>query len=189
MKKAIFILLLLAGCDDSTLMANVDTYTCALLPNAVDCTLPEIHDKAISVLTHGAIESFARCVVDSVPYAKNIEDLDQTPWAVLDVQFEAAVLQDGTVFTNCHMSSFNHVQGRDPLDSWKSFHGSSISPRNEASPNSGVCYIQGYGMDNARFEVNEGEFKIHFPYWYSGISDVTKTIAGNCFGFNLEYFD
>lgn len=46
------------GCDDPTVIANVDNFTCAYLPWwAGDCTSTEVHQKALDVLHNGIVQA------------------------------------------------------------------------------------------------------------------------------------
>lgn len=55
------VLALIVGCDNPAVLANIDTYTCAYLPGVVDCTTPEVHDKAVAMLQHGIVEADIVC--------------------------------------------------------------------------------------------------------------------------------
>lgn len=58
----ILVALLAFGCDSAGLRTNIDTFTCGLIPwYAADCESSEIHDKAIGILDHGAVEAHIEC--------------------------------------------------------------------------------------------------------------------------------
>lgn len=62
--RRLFLILaaLLFGCDDPNVVANIDNFTCALIPSwMADCTSQEVHDKAVAILSTGIVEAEADC--------------------------------------------------------------------------------------------------------------------------------
>lgn len=98
--------LLTAGCDSPAVLANIDTYTCAYLPGAVDCSTQEVHDKAVSILTNGLVAGEVNCTGTFTRYKVQCagysvpEDPSSTGPATGILKYKAQKLQDGTCFVN-----------------------------------------------------------------------------------------
>lgn len=88
MKHLLLTIPFFLGCDAA--LPYVDNLTCAYLPYYVaDCSSPEVHDKAVSVLTNGAVEAQITCL--GLALSPNNQK-------VVSLRYEASKLQDGSCF-------------------------------------------------------------------------------------------
>lgn len=94
------------GCDNPALLANIDTYTCAYLPGAIDCTTQEVHDKAVGLLEHGIVSAQIEC---AGPLVRTT-----TPFDTVNPQFKAQRLIDGSCLTVSNVSALALIPRSDP---------------------------------------------------------------------------
>lgn len=195
MKKLVLLIaVLLAGCDNAGLMTNLDTYLCAYLPGAIDCSAPEVHDKAVSILENGMVEAHMTCHL-TIPYMRNdepnptIEDY----YTLLEGTYEVTAFHDGSKMTSCQVGG--------PIDYWANFDvhnlihysASHFLSRSHSSINEAPCFIDVHYLNITpfMFEINDGVIHIQkgqlFPQHYP--PHQYDPIEGNCYGLNLEYFE
>ncbi len=106
--KFIALAMFTVGCDSPSILANIDTYTCAYLPGVIDCTTQEVHDKAVSVLQNGLVAGEVRCEGAALSHGRMNADpaipgggvIVPSASTYVTFKYRAQKLQEGTCFVN-----------------------------------------------------------------------------------------
>lgn len=194
MKKLLVLIFCLFGCDSSSVLANIDTYTCAYLPGVIDCSTPEVHDKAVSILQNGAVEAQMSCYFE-VPYQKqDFEYLtDHQYYTILEAYYEVTAFHDGSVLTSCQVGG--PVDFYQPFSASNMFQitGTRFIARSSSANSRRYCFAETYAMNQTpfMFEVEEGVVHIQKgELYYDNLPPHQyEPVLGNCAGINLEYFE
>lgn len=152
-----------AGCDSSAVLANIDTYTCAYLPGAVDCTTQEVHDRAVNLLEHGLTRAHAECALGS-------PGLCAPGYASL--KYNMSLLQDGACFAS---SSGNTTAPFQP----NMVNASGFTPRGDARPCTTLVAGNSSNPSTSLY-VSAG--------FITDGGSCSFDIATHCTGFGLEAF-
>jgi hypothetical protein len=149
--------LVMTGCDNAFVVENIDVFTCSVLPPwMADCASEEVHDKAVSLLQFGMVESKVTC--EDVPFHAS-DDCDVSSRS--DATYVGHRLADGSAFVTLDQQMFllgrveadaanmSVVHPRRPLDTW---------------------YVSG------------GELIVH----KDGCDDIVVDLETECTGYNLE---
>jgi hypothetical protein len=177
-KRIALLALALAGCDNSALLANVDTYTCAYLPSVIDCTTQDVHDKAVSLLENGLVEAQADCAFayPSRRYRLQVRKLHDG-----SAYIRGSAIDGGTP---SHQQRDSNFCGRsescsDPI--YLEAHEIKLNNGGTSADETIKFHLDG-GVFSAEtcFGVNQGPQTCNV--------DFTTSIASACTGFNLGAF-
>lgn len=160
MKKLLLsAVLVMTGCDDAFVAENIDVFTCSVLPPwMADCASEEVHEKAVSLLTFGAVEAKVTC--HRVPYHSSYGCGIARGSART---YAGHRLADGSAFVTLDQQAFllgrveaaaqnmSVVHPSQPLDTWY---------------------------------VAEGQLIVH----KDGCRDIVVDLEAECTGYNLEAF-
>lgn len=89
------------GCDSPGLLANIDTYTCAWLPfipGEIDCSDTAVHDKAVAVLTNGAVQARIECTFTTTGSWAHSPNPPGTPLGPSVFKYKQTRFADGSCF-------------------------------------------------------------------------------------------
>lgn len=117
-----FCLFAFTGC--STLLDHVDDFTCSYLPYYVaDCLDPAVHDKAVNIITNGAIEAQINCTGPADSSFKQF-------------YYSASKLQDGSCFATANITGYS---------------GTAITGRSQV--NADLCPVSVFDMNMLRTDL------------------------------------
>lgn len=185
MRNALLIAVALLGavaCDNATVLANIDTYTCAWLPGAVDCTDSSVHNKAVSILHNGIIAGQIKCSsqFDSYKYVTSDNPLftiNSARTFILDI----TKFQDDSYFVNWSVTgSIGFIARSD----------ANTSPLTIGSSTDTVTLVVSGG--DLTFISNEPSFvRSTYTAPYESIYEHLETVVplSTCSGFNKEVFE
>lgn len=161
MKKLLLsAVLVISGCDDAFVAENIDVFTCSLLPPwMADCASEEVHDKAVSLLTFGAVEAKVTC--DRVPY--HTSDGCRMSWRST-ATYAGHRLADGSAFVTLEDRTF-------------------LLGRAEAAAQT-MAVVHPHHPEDTWY-VSDGQLFVH----KDGCRDIVIDLETQCTGYNLEAFD
>lgn len=156
------------GCDAA--LEHVDDLTCAYLPRYVaDCTSPEVHDKAVSVLTDGIVEAQITCQGITI---------NSSNGKFASVYYQASRLQDGSCYARADVSGPG-APGTGFIQS----SGSNLIGRSDL--NVDTCPVTSFHppMLRTNTTVVSGTVKVEGPFCTNASGQFcTMPVASNCVG-------
>jgi hypothetical protein len=170
MKRLLLLLaaLLAFGCDDSTVHANIDTFTCAWLPWwMADCSSSAVHDRAVSVLDHGLASAQITC--SDVGFGGGVGDPTSGWW-----NYQATKMQDGSCLASAQQLTYHYTFGPSA---------SAYSVRNTTE--AADCSVSMIGPDGNTISVSVYSGALQMTECSSSCS---QSVSSNCTGFNLAAF-
>jgi hypothetical protein len=156
------------GCDAA--LDHVDNLACTFIPWYVaDCTSPEVHDKAVSILTDGIVEAQITC-----------QGIAFSPGNVkfASVYYQASRLQDSSCYARADVSGPG-APGTGFIQS----SGSNLTGRSSTSADS--CPVTSFHppMLRTNTTVVDGIVRVEGPFCTSAAGQFcTMTVVNNCVG-------